>query len=296
MENPWLHRYAILLAVCTLFLVVAGALVTSKEAGLSVPDWPLSYGKLLPEMTGGVFFEHGHRMIATGAGMLTIGLLVWVFRVGAPAWMRRLALVALAAVIVQGLLGGLTVILLLPPPVSIAHACLAQLFFSVTVAFAVFTSKSWSAGPQLVYDHGWPSLRSLAVMAPVLVLVQIALGAAFRHKALGILPHILGAMMVVFALLIVGAFALHQFPAHRALRTSAGIMMGAAGLQIFLGITAYMARLGEHPAPAPMLASTVAHVAGGGLTLASTVVLSIHIFRHVRKRAGYEAEHAEAAS
>src|SRR5580700_1362634 len=99
---PWLHRFAVALAVCTLFLVVAGASVTSKQAGLSVPDWPLSYGQVMPEMTGGVLFEHGHRLVATFVGILTIGLAVWLSRADQRAWMRKLGWIALGAVIVQG--------------------------------------------------------------------------------------------------------------------------------------------------------------------------------------------------
>ncbi|MGA3187190.1 MAG: COX15/CtaA family protein, partial [Bryobacteraceae bacterium] len=182
MERFWLHRYAVLLAVCTLFLVVAGASVTSKEAGLSVPDWPLSYGQVMPQMTGGVFFEHGHRMVATAVGFMTIILAIWLALVETRSWMKKLGFAALAAVIVQGLLGGLTVKLMLPPAVSISHACLAQLFFSTTVAIALFTSKNWLQGPEIVEDHGWPSLRSLAIVTPAMVLIQIALGAAFRHR------------------------------------------------------------------------------------------------------------------
>jgi len=142
MEKPWLHRYAILLAVCTLLLVAAGASVTSNQAGLSVPDWPLSYGKVMPEMKGGVFYEHGHRMIATLVGFLTVIMAIWLWRVEDRRWMRNLGLAALAAVIVQGVLGGMTVKYMLPKPVSISHACLAQLFFSTTVAIAIFTSPS----------------------------------------------------------------------------------------------------------------------------------------------------------
>src|SRR5271165_1955968 len=99
-DSLWLHRYTLLLAVCTLFLVVAGAEVTSHQAGLSVPDWPLSYGRVMPPMTGGVFFEHGHRMVATSVGMLTIGLVMFLARREKRAWMRRLGWVALGAVIV----------------------------------------------------------------------------------------------------------------------------------------------------------------------------------------------------
>src|SRR5438477_1356344 len=168
MQHPWLHRYAILVAVCTLVLVIAGASVTSKEAGLSVPDWPLSYGQVIPEMTGGVLFETGHRLIAQVVGILTIILAVWIARVEQRKWMRTLGWIALSLVVAQGLLGGATVLLLQPPPISMAHACLAQLFFSVTVAIAVFTSKNWRQGPEPVEDYGWPSLRSLALLTPVL--------------------------------------------------------------------------------------------------------------------------------
>ena len=288
MEHPSLHRYAVLLAVCTLLLVAAGALVTSNEAGLSVPDWPLSYGRLMPEMTGGVLFEHGHRMVATAVGMLTIGLAVWLWRVERRAWMRRLGGITLAAVIVQGLLGGMTVKFLLPPAVSVSHACLAQLFFATTVAIAVFTSRSWQRGPEIVADYGVPSLRTLAIAIPALVVAQIALGAAFRHRAIGLMPHIAGSMVVLLAILLEGVFVMNQFPTHTVLRRAAAVMLGVTAMQVFLGIAAYAARL---DAPGwVMVFTTVVHVATGALTLASAVVLSIQIRRHVGAR---EAEPAQ---
>jgi cytochrome c oxidase assembly protein subunit 15 len=280
--HVWLHRFTILLAVATLFLVVAGASVTSKEAGLSVPDWPLSYGQVMPEMTGGVFFEHGHRMVATTVGMLTIVLAIWLWRAEPRPWMRKLGFVALGAVILQGVLGGLTVLLLLPPPVSISHACLAQLFFSTTVALAMFTSRRWLNGPVQVEDHGWPSLRSLAIGVPVLVLAQVALGAAFRHKALGLMPHIIGAMVVSTAIMLISAFVLHQFPDHPSLRRSAIVLIAVTGVQVFLGIFAYLTRAQAAQDPLIMVIVTVAHVAAGALTLASSIALSIQILRNVR--------------
>jgi len=112
MNNVWLHRYAVLWSFCTLFLVVAGGLVTSNDAGLSVPDWPLSYGKLMPPMEGNVFYEHGHRMVATTVGLLTIGMAIWLVRAERRRWMRSLGWIALAAVITQGVLGGMTVLFL----------------------------------------------------------------------------------------------------------------------------------------------------------------------------------------
>jgi cytochrome c oxidase assembly protein subunit 15 len=289
-SHLWLHRYAVALAVCTLFLVVAGASVTSKQAGLSVPDWPLSYGQVMPQMTGGVLFEHGHRMVATFVGLLTIGLAIWLGRAEQRGWMRKLGWIALGAVIVQGLLGGLTVLLLLPPAVSVSHACLAQLFFSTTVAIAIFTSRSWQSGPEMVEDYGKPSLRSLSVVIPALVLAQIALGAAFRHGAMTVLPHILGAMVVAAAILIVCAFVLHQFPEHRALRPAATTLMAVTFIQVLLGVGAYYARLDATRNPLAMVIITVAHVATGALTLASSIALAIQIRRNVREHAtGHEA-------
>lgn len=280
--NPKLHRYALTLAFCTLLLVVAGASVTSNQAGLSVPDWPLSYGQVMPEMTGGVKWEHGHRMVATFVGMLTIGLAVWLAIADPRRWMKKLGWAALGAVILQGVLGGLTVLLLLPPAVSISHACLAQLFFSTTVAIALFTSRSWLEGPEIVEDYGKPSLRSLAVISPVLVLAQIALGAAFRHGILGILPHVIGAMVVALALLLLGTFVLHQFPQHSTLRSSAIALLVIALAQVFLGLEAYIARLSALQRPVFMVLMTVLHVATGALTLAATIALSIQIRRNVR--------------
>ena len=114
MNNVWLHRYTVLWSFCTLFLVVAGGLVTSNDAGLSVPDWPLSYGKLMPPMEGNIFYEHGHRMVATTVGLLTIGMAIWLMRAERRRWMRNLGWIALAAVIAQGVLGGMTVIFCCP--------------------------------------------------------------------------------------------------------------------------------------------------------------------------------------
>ncbi len=281
MYRSALHRYSIVLAVATLFLVVAGASVTSKEAGLSVPDWPLSYGQVMPEMTGGVFYEHGHRMIATTVGMLTVILALWMWRAEKRSWMRKLGFAALAAVIVQGVLGGLTVLLLLPPAVSISHACLAQLFFSTTVSIAIFTSRPWLSGAVPVRDHGWPSLRSMAIAVPALVLIQIALGAGFRHRAFGLIPHILGALVVASAITMIAAFVLHQFPEHAALSRSAKVLLIVTAIQIFLGIFAYLVRARAASDPIPMVIVTVAHVATGALTLASSIALSIQILRNV---------------
>src|SRR5688500_5578535 len=141
--DAWRHRFAVATVAATLALIFIGGLVTSTGSGLSVPDWPLSYGMLMPPMVGGVFYEHGHRMAASFVGLLTLILAVWTARVEARPGVRRLAWSALWAVVAQGVLGGLTVLLYLPPAISVAHACLAQTFLCLTIALAYATSREW---------------------------------------------------------------------------------------------------------------------------------------------------------
>src|SRR5712691_6042869 len=149
-----LHRFAFLVSCLTFFLIIAGALLTSHDAGLATPDWPLSNGQVFPKMVGNLFWEHGHRLVATTVGLLTIGLNFYLYKCEPRPWVRRLGLVALCGVIAQGLLGGLTVKLMLPLWVSAAHATLAQLFFCTTVSLAVFTSRSWSQERATLEEKG----------------------------------------------------------------------------------------------------------------------------------------------
>src|SRR5436190_21409641 len=146
-----LNRFSKLLVACTVVLILAGSLVTSHDAGLSVPDWPTSYGWNMftfpPSMwVANILYEHGHRLIASTVGVLTIVLVVWLWIAEPRRWVRWIGATALAAVIAQGILGGLTVLFFLPPAVSTAHAGLAEIFFCLTVAVALFTSPGWIAG------------------------------------------------------------------------------------------------------------------------------------------------------
>ncbi len=177
----WLHRYSVFTAASTLFLLVAGAMVKSTESGLAVPDWPLSFGRLMPPMVGGVFYEHGHRMVATGVGLLTMGLVAWVHLREPRAWVRRLSLAALATVVTQGCLGGMTVLLKLPPFVSIMHAGLAQIFFCIVLSMAVFISPWWRHGPEPLEAEGATGLTGWAAGLTVAVYLQVLLGALVRH-------------------------------------------------------------------------------------------------------------------
>jgi cytochrome c oxidase assembly protein subunit 15 len=129
-ENIGLHRWALFTTCCTAFLIFVGGLVTSTDSGLAVPDWPLSYGMLFPPMVGGIFYEHGHRMAAAFVGFLTVILAIWTCVKEDRSWVRWLSLTALAAVVLQGILGGLTVLYLLPASISMTHACLAQTSFA----------------------------------------------------------------------------------------------------------------------------------------------------------------------
>ncbi len=189
--HPWLHRYACLVSATTLFLIVAGGMVTSTGSGLAVPDWPTTYGENMftyppSKWVGGVFYEHGHRLVASTVGLLTIVLAVWLQVVESRRWLRRLAWIALATVILQGLLGGLTVLLKLPAAVSVFHACLAQTFFCIVVSIAVFTSTAWAMRSRISATVGSPVMRHLCLLAVAIVFIQLLLGALMRHTASGL--------------------------------------------------------------------------------------------------------------
>src|SRR5437762_10112504 len=181
--NKGLNRFALLVACATFFLIIAGALVTSHDAGLATSDWPLSNGQVFPKMVGNLFWEHGHRLVATTVGILTIVLAVYLQVRERRAWVKRLGWIALGGVVAQGLLGGLTVKLNLPLVVSAAHATLAQLFFLITVSLAVFTSRDWVTPDSSVSENGaGVSLRTLCVVALAVILTQLVLGATLRHS------------------------------------------------------------------------------------------------------------------
>lgn len=186
--NRPLHLFAVFTALCTFFLIFAGGLVTSTGSGLAVPDWPLSYGKVMPPMVGGILYEHGHRMIATFVGFLTVVLAIWLWRREPRRWLRVLGFIALAAVIAQGLLGGLTVLFLLPTAISVSHATLAQTFFCVVTAIAFFTSRWWIESEDF---HGSPvianSTFTLLLFAFGSIYVQLILGALMRHTGSGLI-------------------------------------------------------------------------------------------------------------
>jgi heme a synthase len=284
-----LNRFAILVACATFFLIIAGALVTSNDAGLATSDWPLSNGQFLPPMVGNMFYEHGHRMIATTVGLLTIGLAIYVRVKEKRLWIWRLALFALMAVIAQGILGGLTVKMMLPLGVSTAHATLAQLFFCTTVGIAVFTSRSWIEARPLPEEKASP-LRHMCTIALVMILMQLVLGATLRHSAKWdqplpvqlILAHIAGAVAVTVALGGTSISVLRRYKGEKFLTRPATIALVLLAVQLSLGVAAYMTRMKspDDPQPLhPMIGVTVAHVACGALVFATTIVLTLRAYR-----------------
>ena len=276
------------LAVCTLLLIVAGALVTSNDAGLSVPDWPTSFGSLykIPPMVGGVKYEHGHRMFAEFVGLLIIVMAVWAHRVEQRRWMKVLGWIALAAVVGQGILGGITVKYFLPWKVSTAHATLAQTIFCVVTAMALFTSKGWLQDSETIVEHGLaPGTPALTAITAGCVWVQLILGAAFRHSGINILPHLIGACVVTAMLCWTVVRVLSRYGQVAQLRRPAEMVLALLMIQLGLGFFAYLMRLQwgrEAVQPmAEMVVSTVAHVAGGALVLATSVILAIQTRRMI---------------
>jgi cytochrome c oxidase assembly protein subunit 15 len=314
-SEVWLHRYASLLATATFFLIIAGGLVTSTGSGLAVPDWPLSYGTFFPPMVGGIFYEHGHRLIAGTVALLTLGLALALWRYEPRRWVRGLGFAALGAVVAQAVLGGITVLLLLPTPVSVAHACLGQTFFCLTVTLALVTSRSWAeAGREaraVEPGTGLP-LRTVGTIATGVVFGQLALGAWMRHSGAGlaiptfplafgrIVPplaspeialhfsHRVGALVVsgFVAWLVARVFARHRQDAALALPAIALSLL--LPLQIVLG--AYTIWTAKAVAPA------TAHVATGALILASCLLLTLQAARRLESAAPARARSLRRAA
>ena len=296
----WLHHYTRLLAAASLLLLTAGGLVTSTGSGLAVPDWPNTYGYFmftfpLSKMVGGIFYEHGHRLIASIVGILTVGLAVWISRKDRRAWVRHLGWIALLMVITQGTLGGLTVIYFLPPSISISHAGLAQLFFALIVSLAVFTSRGW----RLRYDRCRPlndsTLERLVLVIPVLIYIQILIGATMRHTGAGLaipdfplvfgglLPpvwnvgiaihfaHRIGAVIVAASVITMAGHILFHHRRRLELYRPTMLLTALVFVQIGLGaLTVLSAR---------QVSINTAHVAVGGLVWVTAVVVALRVHR-----------------
>jgi cytochrome c oxidase assembly protein subunit 15 len=278
----------VITACFTFVVIMFGASVTSNDAGLSVPDWPTSFGYLIkvPHLVGGIRFEWSHRMVAGSLVVLTLGIAIWTLLVERRSWLRKLALAALGTVIAQAILGGMTVLFLQPPAVSTAHAVLAHTFFCIAVAIALFTGQKWvEEVPRVEVDTRRPSLFTLTVLSIFVLYVQLILGGMFRHHGMSWWPHVVHAAIVAVVLTWTSVRALSMYSKIEAVRKPAITVLALLITQLCLGFAAFVTRVAwghDSVQPElPMVVSTVAHVAVGALLLATTAVLAIQVWRHV---------------
>jgi cytochrome c oxidase assembly protein subunit 15 len=277
----------VFVACATFLLIIAGALVTSNDAGLSIPDWPTSFHTFkVPNLTGGIRYEWSHRAIAGSIICLTVSIAIWTWITDRRRWMKWLGVAALSTILAQAVLGGLTVLLLQPPWVSSAHAAVGQTFFCIAVCIAMFTGRRWvEEEPRVELDMRRPSLLTLAGLSIVMMYVQLILGAMFRHHGMSWWPHVLNAVLVSVVLAWTSIRALSQYSKIDAIRRPAITMLSLLIAQLCLGFTAFITRIAwGHDAvqpELPMVVSTVAHVAVGALLLATSIVLFIQVRRHV---------------
>ena len=293
-----LHRFSIATAGCTVLLLMAGALVTSNNAADSVPDWPLAYGKVIPPLVGGIRFEYAHRVLAGLVSILTLVLAVWITRADRRPVARRLGWTALALVLAQALLGGFRVLEGYPAISATAHATLAQIFFLTLVGLSLYLSDWWQSELPQLTDGDSPQVRALALGTTLVILGQLILGAAFRHGAFGIDPHLYGAGIVTVMVILTGRVAKKRFRNVREIRKGVALLHSFFGVQILLGFAAWWAVVQARDAVQPTFAYvslTVAHVLGGALTLAASVLLTLTCYRLIRPEPASAPHAAERA-
>jgi cytochrome c oxidase assembly protein subunit 15 len=295
-------------------LVLAGSLVTSTGSGLSVPDWPTSYGWNLftfppSKWVGGILYEHGHRLIASGVGFLTIVLAGWLWLEEPRRWMRWLGIAALATVVAQGVLGGLTVLFFLPAAVSTAHAGLAEIFFCLTIAIALFTSPGWIAGydrpgtdsasdmpeTQSVSGFNAGTLRRIATTTTLLIYAQILVGATMRHTNAGLaipdfplmfgglvpdhwdskiaihFAHRVGAAIVALAIVATAGHVWYHHGRRRELTRPATLLLVLVAVQVSLGALTVLSQRDVW--------INSLHVVCGALVLTTSLVLTLRSWR-----------------
>ncbi len=291
---PGLHRFAILTATATFALIFIGGLVTSTGSALAVPDWPLAFGHLVPRLVGGVRFEYGHRVAAGVVVCLTAVLAAWTWMVEPRRWVRRVALAAIAIIIVQAILGGITVLYLLPLPVAVAHAGTAQALVCVMVALALFTNPEFGMAGPIADDGRRPRLGALAIATSCVIYLQILIGAVMRHLGAGLaipdfptafgglippfasagidvnFAHRCGAVVVTIFIVWTVARIFRGYRGVNRLTRPALLLLALLAAQLTLGaLTIWSGRA---------VIPTTAHVLCGAGVLATSVALSIRIW------------------
>ena len=264
--NPKFHRYAVLVAISSLVLVAIGAYITSQVTGR-------------PLASRGILDGVVHKELAIAVGVLAFGFAVWQLVEPEGSFLVWAAVGFFGLEAWVGWLGGSPLL----------HASLAPMAFAIFVAIALVTSSGWNEAPVLLEDRAAPKLRLFAIATPPLMLLQIMLGAAYRHKLIGLLPHIGGAMIVSLAILVPAIVLVQRHPAHRKLRAAATWLISILLAQVVLGITAFIIPLLKLSAAA-VIAATASHVVVGSLALAANLVLAMQIQRHVRSASAVSVE------
>ena len=284
-DSVWSHRIAVLTAAMTLPLLFFGGLVTSLKVGMVVPDWPTTFGHnmfLYPwsKMVGGIFYEHSHRLLGATVGLLTIVLAIVLWLTEQRQWLRRLGLVALIAVILQGVLGGLRVVLI-EQKIAIIHACLAQAFFALIASISLFTSAEWQADRPESPSRDTEKIQQLGLLTIGLIYGQLILGALFRHTGAGLSLHILGAV-AVFIVTFLLVDHVQQYHATQRPLLRSGILLRRllllqVGLGLFTYVMKYLAPSGPLTPQAVLLATS--HVIVGAFMLVTSVRFTLRAYR-----------------
>jgi cytochrome c oxidase assembly protein subunit 15 len=283
--STWPHRLAVILVCATFPLLFIGGLVTGKGAGLAVPDWPTTFGYnmfLYPwsKMVGNIFYEHSHRLVASFVGLLTIALALGLWLRESRVWLRRLGFAALGLVILQGVLGGLRVVLL-EQTLAIFHAATAQLFFALTVCLAVFTSADWNRNTdeKIVNDGG--RLRRLCAVTTILIYAQIIFGALLRHTGERVDAHITFAALVTLHVIFIIIRVMREHSAVPLLARPALALFGLTVAQLALGTLSYVAKFTTlwRLSADPIVLLTTTHLAVGALMLGIAVTLTLRAHR-----------------
>ena len=282
------HKFALFVVAWAVILLCAGALVTSEDAALAVPDWPLSYGSITPPMVGGIAYEHSHRVIAAILGLLIVILSIVLWRKDERPAVRWLGVAAVGGVILQGVLGGLTVLKLLHYGLPVMHACLAQIMFATLVSIAVVTSRWWVSDRPQYEDKGSPAIHMVVVLNAAAIFLQIALGAAFRHKYSPVTPHIVWAMGVLLIASWTATQLRKRFLNSPEISRIRLLLHNIVGVQLLLGLGALWTRMRAVDDPQPMPAvviTTVVHTVFGAVLFAVSILVVLFCYRLVpRKR------------
>lgn len=280
----WSHRLAVALAASTFLLLLVGGVVTTTGAALAVPDWPTTYGYPLflypwSKMVGGIFWEHSHRLLGSVVGLLTVALALLLGLTEPRRWLRWLGAAAVLLVSLQGVLGGLRVVLV-TETLAVLHGAIAPAFFALTVGLALFTSREWAAARDAAPAAGALGLRRLALVTTAGIALQIVLGATLAHLGWRLDAHLAGALLLAVLAPWLAARVLRRHAGQPRLARPALGLVGLVALQLLLGGGTYLVRLtGLELLPVAAVAIPVAHRLAGALLLAAGLVLTLRLYR-----------------